>query len=82
MVTVWIHGFGAGAMGWEVVERKAMRKYQPIQQGDTVAACYQHDDECYTGTAIRVMPNADIQIYYDDGVFDYRVPAFYYSVQR
>jgi hypothetical protein len=62
--------------------RELMRKYQPIQQGDTVAACYQHDDECYTGTAIRVMPNADIQIYYDDGVFDYRVPAFYYSVQR
>jgi hypothetical protein len=23
MVTVWIHGFGAGAMGWEVVEREA-----------------------------------------------------------
>jgi hypothetical protein len=67
------------------IPREQLRKYRPVQQNDEVVYCFPYDDECYTGTAIRVMPNADIQILFegDDGdEFEDRVPAAYYSVAR
>lgn len=67
------------------IPREQLRKFRPVQQNDDVLYCFPQDDECYTGTAVRVMPNADIQILFEgdnSDEFEDRVPAIYYSVQH
>jgi hypothetical protein len=67
------------------IPRQQLRKHRPVQENDVIVYCFPSDDECYTGIATRVMPNADVQISFesDDGdEFEDRVPAAIYSVQR
>ena len=58
-----------------------LRLYQPIVEGTAVLGCYADDlEDCYDGKVLRVMPNGDVAILYEDGDWENRVTPFRYFV--
>jgi hypothetical protein len=57
--------------------------YEPVTEGDRVYGCFVRGfRDCYPGTVVRVYPDMDIAIAYDDGDFDGRLPRNMYYLEN